>query len=107
MKLVLAIVSDDDTNAVIKALYKEKFQTTKLATTGGFLSKGNSTLITGCDDNDVDKVIEIIGQQSKKRTEIVPTAAPFDASELMSAPIEVTVGGATVFVLNVDQFYKL
>lgn len=107
MKLVLAIVSDDDTSAVTKALYKERFQTTKLATTGGFLSKGNSTLITGCDDNDVDKVIKIIGEQSKKRTEIVPTTVPYDSGELMSTPIEVTIGGATIFVLDVDQFYKL
>lgn len=107
MKLVFAIVSNDDTNAVIKALYKERFQTTKLATTGGFLSKGNSTLITGCEDDDVKKVIDIIGSQSKKRTELVPNAIPFDSGELMSTPIEVTIGGATVFVLDVDQFYKL
>lgn len=107
MKLILAIVSNDDTGSVIKALAKEKFQTTKLATTGGFLSKGNSTLITGCEDDDVQKVLDIIGSQSKKRTEIVPTTAPFDSSEIISAPIEVTVGGATVFVLNVEQFYKI
>ena len=107
MKLVLAIVSNDDTNTVIKALGKERFQTTKLATTGGFLSKGNSTLITGCEDDDVQKVIDIIGAQSKKRTEIVPTTAPFDSGELITTPIEVTVGGATIFVLNVDQFYKI
>lgn len=107
MKLVLAIVSNDDTSAVIKALSKQKFQTTKLATTGGFLSKGNSTLITGCDDNDVKKVIDIIGTESKKRTEIVPTTAPFDTGEMISPPIQVTIGGATVFVLNVEEFYKI
>lgn len=107
MKLILAIVSNDDTNSVIKALGKEGFQTTKLATTGGFLSKGNSTLITGCDDKDVKAIINIIGQESKKRTELVPGTAPFDANELITAPIEVTVGGATVFVLNVEEFYKI
>lgn len=107
MKLLLAIVSNDDANSVIKALYKEKFQTTKLATTGGFLSKGNTTLITGCDNKDVDRVIEIISGESKKRTEIVPSAAPFESGELLSAPIEVSVGGATIFVLNVDKFVKL
>ena len=107
MKLLLAIVSNDDANSVIRALYKEKFQTTKLATTGGFLSKGNTTLITGCEDDDVKRAIEIIGNESKKRTELVPSAAPFEAGELLSAPIEVTVGGATIFVLDVDQFVKL
>ena len=66
MKLIMAIVSNDDTNFVIKALYKEKFQATKLATTGGFLSKGNTTLIVGCEDEDVNRVIDIIGSESKK-----------------------------------------
>lgn len=107
MKLVLAIVSNDDTNSLIKALAKEGFQSTKLATTGGFLSKGNSTIITGCEDKQVKSVIEIISQESKKRTELVPGTAPFDANELITAPIEVTVGGATVFVLNVEEFYKI
>lgn len=107
MKLVLAIVSNDDSNAVIKALAKERFQTTMLATTGGFLSKGNSTLITGCEDTDVKKVIDIIGSQSQKRTELVPSTIPFDTMEMITAPIEVTIGGATVFVLNVEEFHKL
>lgn len=107
MKLILAIVSNDDATAVIKALSKEKFQTTKLATTGGFLSKGNSTLITGCEDKDVKKAIEIINSESKKRTELVPSTIPYNAGEILSSPIEVTIGGATIFVLNVDEFYKL
>lgn len=107
MKLILAIVSNDDANDVIKALNKEKFQTTKLATTGGFLSKGNTTIITGCEDKDVKKAVDIIGTQSKKRTELVPSTAPFDATEIIPAPIQITIGGATIFVLSVDQFYKL
>lgn len=107
MKLILAIVSNDDAGGVIKALYKERFQTTKLATTGGFLSKGNTTLITGCDDSDVDKVIGIIGKESKRRTEIMPSGAPYESTEMLSTPIEVSVGGATIFVLDVDQFHKL
>lgn len=107
MKLVLAIVSNDDANDVIKALNKEHFQTTKLATTGGFLSKGNTTLITGCEDKDVQKVIDAIGSQSKKRTEIVPSSIPYEPNEMVVEPIEVTIGGATIFVLNVDSFYKM
>lgn len=107
MKLLLAIVSNDDANDVIKALYKEKFQTTKLATTGGFLSKGNTTLITGVEDDAVDKAIDIIGKHSNKRVEIVPSSMPFEGMKIVSAPIEVTVGGATIFVLDVDKFIKL
>jgi len=107
MKLLLAIVSNDDANDVIKALYKEKYQTTKLATTGGFLSKGNTTLITGVEDKDVDKAIEIIGKHSHSRKEIMPTSMPIEGMEIVSMPIEVTVGGATIFVLDVDKFVKL
>ena len=107
MKLLLAIVSNDDANYVIRALYKEKIQATKLATTGGFLTKGNSTLIVGVEDGDVDKTIEIIGKESKKRTEIVSSGAMFGTSEMISTPVEVTVGGATIFVLDVDKFVKL
>lgn len=106
MKLILAIVSNDDANNVIKALYKERFQTTKLATTGGFLSKGNTTLITGVQDEEVEKAIDIIGKQSKKHEEFVPGALPFESGEFVSAPFKITVGGATIFVINVDQFVK-
>lgn len=107
MKLVLAIVSNDDSADVSQALNNNSFQVTKLATTGGFLSLGNTTLIVGCEDSQVDKVIEIIGNESKRRTEIAPSASAFMSSEFSPMPIEVTVGGATIFVLNVDQFVKL
>lgn len=107
MKLVLAIVSNDDSADVSQALNAKSFQVTKLATTGGFLSLGNTTLIVGCEDAQVDKVIEIIGSESKRRTEIAPAASSFMSSEFSPMPIEVTVGGATIFVLDVDQFVKL
>ena len=57
MKLVLAIVSSDDSSAVSAALTKERFSVTKLATTGGFLMSGNTTFLIGVDDDDVDRVI--------------------------------------------------
>ena len=107
MKLVLAIVSSDDTNAVIKALNKERYQITKLATTGGFLSKGNTTMIVGCDDDKVQQVIDLIGNESNRRTEYVQTNALFETGRMVPTPVEVTVGGATIFVLDVDQFIKL
>lgn len=107
MKLILAIVSNDDTASVSTALNSNHFQVTKLATTGGFLSLGNTTLIVGCEDEKVDQAIEIIGNESKKRTEVVPSTASFMSGEFSPMPIEVTVGGATIFVLDVDKFIKL
>lgn len=80
---------------------------TRLATTGGFLRSGNTTLIVGTDDDKVDYCIELIGQESKKRTEIVPSTASYDIGRFASFPVEVPVGGATIFVIDVEQFHKL
>jgi len=109
MKLVLAIVNNDDSNALSSNLIKEGFSATKLATTGGFLRVGNSTMIIGVEDEKLDAVLEIISNNCKKRKETVPSAvaAPFVSGIYSGRPIEVTVGGATVFVLDVDRFEKL
>lgn len=107
MKLILAIVSNDDSSSVSSALTKENFQVTKLATTGGFLRAGNTTLIMGVEDEKVEHCIEIIGSECKKRTEIVPSSASYDIGRYASFPIEVQVGGATLFVIDVEQFHKL
>lgn len=107
MKLVLAIVSNDDASSVTSALNKENFQVTRLATTGGFLRSGNTTIIVGVEDDDVERTIDIIGKECEKRTEVVPSSASYDIGRYASFPIEVQVGGATIFVLDVDQFHKL
>lgn len=107
MKLVLAIVSNDDASNVSTALTKENFSVTRLATTGGFLRAGNTTLIVGCEDDLVEKAIDLIGQESKRRTEIVPSTASYDIGRYASFPVEVQVGGATIFVLDVSQFIKI
>ncbi|MBS3971921.1 MAG: cyclic-di-AMP receptor [Erysipelotrichia bacterium] len=107
MKLVLAIVSNDDASNVSAALTKDNFSVTRLATTGGFLRAGNTTLIVGCEDDLVERVIDLIGQESKRRTEIVPSTASYDIGRYASFPVEVQVGGATIFVLDVSQFIKI
>lgn len=107
MKLILTIVSNDDSSSVSSALTKEDYQVTRLATTGGFLRAGNTTLIVGTEDERVERAIELIGQESKKRTEIVPSTASYDIGRYASFPVEVQVGGATIFILDVEQFIKL
>ena len=73
MKLILAIMSNDDSPAVSSALTKENYQVTRLATTGGFLRAGNTTLIVGTDDDKIERAIEVIGEYSRRRTEVVPS----------------------------------
>ncbi len=107
MKLILAIVSNDDASNVSSALTKNGYSVTRLATTGGFLRAGNTTIIAGTEDEKVDYCIELIGKESKRRTEIVPSSASYDIGRYASFPVEVQVGGATVFVLDVEQFMKL
>ena len=107
MKLIIAIVQDEDASRLVNKLMNEGFGATKLATTGGFLRAGNTTLIVGTEDNLVDKCIEVIGSEAKRRTEIVPSTASYDIGRYASFPGEVQVGGATIFVLDVEQFKKL
>lgn len=107
MKLLFAIVSNDDAADVSSTLTKENYSVTRLATTGGFLRAGNTTIIVGTDDEKVERCIEIIGECSKRRNEIVPSTASYDVGRYTSFPIEVEIGGATIFVVDVAQFVKL
>lgn len=107
MKLILAIINSDDANAVSNALTDNGFLVTKLSTTGGFLKVGNTTFITGVDDNRVDDVIKIIKSKSKKRKQSVPSATPLEVGTYSAIPFEITIGGATIFVLNVEDFKKV
>ncbi len=107
MKLIFAIVSNDDSSRVSKELTKNRFSVTRLATTGGFLMAGNTTFLIGTDDDKVDEVISIIGKHSKKRTQMVASSASYGVGMYTSFPVEVQVGGATIFVTNIERFEKL
>lgn len=107
MKLIMAIVSNDDSSKVSSNLTKAKFSVTKLSTTGGFLLSGNTTFIIGTTDEKVDEAIEIIGKYSKKRKQMVPSSASYGVGMYTSYPVEVTIGGATIFVMDVERFEKL
>jgi uncharacterized protein YaaQ len=107
MKLIIAVVSNDDANKVQRGLVKNKFFATRLQTTGGFLRAGNSTFLIGINDEKVSEVLEIIESHSKKRTKLVPNTIVNEFGSFSALPIEVEVGGATVFILNVDQFIKI
>jgi uncharacterized protein YaaQ len=106
MKLVLAIVNKDDSGTVSSALTKEGFSVTKIATTGGFLMSGNTSFLVGVDDSRVNEVITIIEKHSKKRSQMIPSTT-YGNTAYASIPVEVTVGGATVFVLNVERYERL
>jgi len=107
MKLIIAIVSNEDCTLLMKALIKHKYFVTKLSSSGGFLKKGNATLMIGAKDDEVDDIIGIISDYSKTRKELVPASIINDFGAMPSLPFEVTVGGATLFIVDVEKFIKL
>jgi len=109
MKLVFAIVHDEDGPKVMDELNKNGFSVTKLCSTGGFLKAGNTTLLVGVEEANVDAVIDAIRRKSKSRKQVINSGmTPSGVGGMfMPYPVEVVVGGATIFVLNVDHFEKI
>lgn len=109
MKLVFAIVHDEDGPKVMEELNRNGFSVTKLCSTGGFLKAGNTTLLVGVDEEHLDEVIEVIKKKSRSRKQIINSnMTPNGVGGMfIPYPVEVVVGGATIFVLNVDRFEKV
>lgn len=93
-KLIIAVVQNEDADVVVDALLEEEFRATRLASTGGFLRRGNTTLMIGADEAEVDQVLELIRQHAH-----VDTAAP--------AAQQSTPAAATVFVLDLEEYQRL
>ncbi len=109
MKLIVSIVHGDDEHGLTEALKAEGFQSTKISTTGGFLREGNATILIGVEDARVGVVINLIRDHCHRRTQYVNPLPPvMEPGELyMPNPVEVEVGGATVFVLSVERLERL
>ncbi len=109
MKLIIAIVQDEDNQKVNAALMEKDFRATRLATSGGFLRAGNTTMMIGVEDEKLNEAIDLIKTVCQPRTQTVAAPAPtVDASGFfIPYPVEVTVGGAIIFVLDVEQFIRV
>ena len=108
MKLILAVVQDQDSTRLMNALVENNFRATKLATTGGFLKSGNTTFMIGTEEVRVEKALEVIKDNCKSREQLTAPVSPMggNADSYIPYPVEVSVGGATVFVLPVEQFQQ-
>lgn len=108
MKLILAIVHNDDGPLVSSSLTKAGFHVTKIASTGGFLMNGNTTFLIGVEDHLVDSAIEIISNYSKRRTQpIINDSMASTGNINPNAMLNVQVGGGTILVLNVERFERV
>jgi len=108
MKLILAIVNRDDTGKLMEALIKKGFKATIISSTGGFLREGNSTIIIGAEEDKVEEILGIIRENCHARKELVKFWPPTpEVPDFFSPPLEVEVGGATVFILNVERLIQV
>lgn len=110
MKLIIAIVQDRDANKLMKSLIKENFKITKLASSGGFLKSGNTTLMIGIKEEYVDRVIAIIGDICKTREETLAAYSTTEATGIYVPYLSdsrVEVGGATIFTVDVEKYVKV
>jgi uncharacterized protein YaaQ len=109
MKLVVAIVHNEDAGSLVDALLARDFRATRLHSSGGFLKQSNATVMLGVEDDEVDEVLGIVRESCQARTQIVNPMPPImePGEFFMPYPLEVEVGGATVFVLPVERFERL
>ncbi len=109
MKLVLAVVQDADASALVRLLSAHAFDVTKLASTGGFLRQGNTTLMIGVTDERLAKLQQQSQQTCRARTRLVTPSVPMGEQHegFVSDPVEVSLGGAVMFVMDVQEFVKL
>ncbi|MDQ0856832.1 MULTISPECIES: cyclic-di-AMP receptor [Bacillaceae] len=107
MKMIIAVVQDQDSNKLSSALVEHNFRATKLASTGGFLKSGNTTFMIGTEDARVEKALAVIKENCQSREQLVAPVSPMggNADSYVPYPVEVEVGGATVFVLPIEQFH--
>lgn len=108
MKLVVAVVQDLDADDVIDTLTEANYRVTRVASTGGFFRQGNTTLFCGVADDRVQHLTELLRKTCKRRNRMMPIA-PHSAEHPMTvgAYVEVTVGGATIFVMDVERFEQI
>lgn len=108
MKLVVCIVHNRDKNKITDELVKAGFKFTIIGSTGGFLREGNTTFLIGVDEPDLPTLKKVIGQNCQSREQLV-NVMPFEAAPpgaFIPSPVKVPVGGAVVFVLNVENFER-
>lgn len=108
MKMIIAIVQDQDSQSLSDILTKNNFRTTKLASTGGFLRAGNTTFLCGVEDERVNELLTLINDTCGNREQVVTPVTPMggNADAYIPYPVEVEVGGATVFVMPIEQFHQ-
>jgi len=108
LKLVLIIAADQDADRLIKRLIDQGYPATKISSTGGFLRRGSATVLSGVEAREIEDILAIVRQECSARTEYLPvqTLPFFGEGAVVAEPVEVRLGGAIVFVVNVERFER-
>ncbi len=108
MKMIVAVVQAEDAGDLVGHLTRKGFRVTRVKTAGGFLRETNATLLVGVEDDQVDAVMDIVRENcTTRRQQINPVPPVMEPGEFfLPYPVEVEVGGATVFVLDVTRFER-
>lgn len=109
MKLVIAIVHERDKHKVSDALLQSEHKFTIVASTGGFLRDGNVTFVIGTENEHVDDVIEIVRRWCSAREQYITQPMPdaMTAAGAVISPVKVCVGGAIIFVVDVEKYERV
>jgi uncharacterized protein YaaQ len=109
MKLVIAVVNTHDARSLSDALIESGFQFTEIGSTGGFLRQGNVTLLIGSADEQVETVVGLIRQHCEPRDQAVNVSPPDTRmyADPVGEALTVSVGGAQLFVLNVEDAIRI
>ncbi len=108
MKMIMAVVQDIDADAAIDALVEAGYRVTRVASTGGFFRQGNTTFMAGVEDDQVEAVLDMVRSTCQKRKRPLPVSpAAVESPAVMGGYVEVTVGGATVFVFDVVRYEQI
>lgn len=107
-KLIVMIVSDTNGERPLRKLVAQGHPATKIGSTGGFLRRGNVTILSVVEADEVEPVLATVRAECRARTEYMPVQAlPFIGNgTFLADPVEVRTGGATVFVPPVERFEK-
>ena len=108
MKLIIAVIQDQDTQNATSALINAGFRTTRLASSGGFLRSGTTTLLVGVEDHQVDAACEVLKSNCQSRTKLVTPMTPMAGSleNFIPYPVEVLFGGVNLFVIDIDRYER-
>jgi uncharacterized protein YaaQ len=107
MKLVIAILSNSDSEKVISAIAQEGYSSTKISTQGQFLKDGHTTLLVGCEEDKVKPLLEIMKNSATKRVIESHSVTNTITGSLLKQAVDVEKYGIVAFVINIEEFFKL